>query len=251
MKRLLISLPSLIVILAGIILLAHGPILQFAHYHDFADHSVFLGVPHAADVFSNIGFFIVAIWGMWKLRPLRSHSALIAGWPGYRLFLIGLLCTAIGSGFYHLAPDNARLLWDRLPIAIACAGLLAGVRSETQPNVNGPLNAALLGAFAVFSVAWWFITEQYGAGDLRPYLFLQGLPLILIPLWQTIYRAPRADRLAFVTALLLYIAAKICELNDYQILSVTTVISGHTLKHLLATAAAAVLVSRLIARVRT
>ena len=65
-----------------------------------------------------------------------------AGWPGYRLFLIGLLLTAFGSGFYHFAPDNARLIWDRLPIALAEAGLInpkhakaAAAASETRRNV--------------------------------------------------------------------------------------------------------------------
>ncbi|MGZ3253804.1 MAG: hypothetical protein ACXU7D_05795 [Burkholderiaceae bacterium] len=250
MKRLLTSLPALLILLAASFLLVHGPIPQLAHYHEFADQSVWLGVPHAADVFSNIGFFAIATWGIWRLWPMREHPALKAGWPGYRLFLIGLLLTAIGSSFYHVAPDNARLIWDRLPIALACAGLLAAVRAETQLHVNGNLNAAWLALFAIASVVWWFVTEQVGAGDLRPYLLLQGLPLILIPLWQAIYRAPRADRLAFATALLLYVAAKAAEINDYQLLDISGVISGHTIKHLLATAAAGILVCRLVNRVR-
>jgi hypothetical protein len=250
MKRLFTSLPSLLVFFAATLLLLHGPIPQLAHYHEFADQSVVFGVPHAADVFSNIGFLAIAIWGLWRLWSMREHPALQAGWPGYKLFLIGLLLTAIGSSFYHLAPDNARLIWDRLPIALACAGLLAAVRAETQVNVNGNLNAALLALFAIASVVWWFVTEQHGAGDLRPYLLLQGLPLILIPLWQAIYRAPRADRLAFAAALLFYVAAKVAEINDYQLLGISGVISGHTLKHLLATGAASILVCRLVNRVR-
>lgn len=250
MKRYLTILPVAIVLLIGSLFLLHGPILQFAHYHEFADHSVFFGVPHAADVFSNIGFFFVAIWGLWTLWPMRNHPALISGWPGYRLFLFGLLFTSIGSSFYHLDPDNARLISDRLPIAIACAGLLAGVRSETKLNINGSLNATSLFLFAIFSVIWWFVTDRNGVGDLRPYLFLQGLPIILVPLWQKIYNAPSKDRIAFAVALLIYVLAKIAEVNDYQILSVTTVISGHTLKHLLAAGAAALIVGRLIARVQ-
>jgi hypothetical protein len=249
MNRSLVFLPACLVLLVSGLLLAHGPIPQLAHYHQFADQSVMFGVPHAADVFSNIGFFIVAAWGLLRLSPAREHSALRAGWPGYRLFLIGLLLTAIGSSFYHLAPDNARLIWDRLPIALACAGLLAAVRAETQSNINGNWNATVLALFAMASVAWWYITEQHGAGDLRPYLLLQGLPLVLIPLWQAIYKAPKADRTAFAAALSLYIAAKLAEVNDHQMLDVLGVISGHTLKHMLAAAAAGVLVARLIHRI--
>lgn len=59
------------------------------------------------------------------------------------------------------------------------------------------------------------------------------------------------DRLWFGTALLLYILAKFVEINDYLILALTGyAISGHTLKHLLATAAAAAIVYRLTRRVK-
>jgi hypothetical protein len=249
MKRCLNRLPILITVLTCLLLAAHGPIAQLAHYHEFADRSVFLGIPHAADVLSNIGFAIVALWGMARLWPARDHSALKTAWPGYRLFLIGLLLTAFGSSFYHLAPDNARLVWDRLPIALACAGLLAAVRAENVFKADAQVDAVLFAAFAVFSVVWWHVTEGSGAGDLRPYLLLQGLPLVLIPLWQGIYGASRADRWAFGAALLLYVLAKAAELNDYALQSVFGGISGHTLKHLLATAAAYVIVARLVRRV--
>jgi hypothetical protein len=255
LRRLLVYLPTLATVTVCCLFLLHGPISQLPHYNEFADQSVFMGVVHAADVFSNLGFAAVAIWGWLSLWPLRRHSALVAGWRGYQLFLIGLLLTALGSGFYHLAPDNARLVWDRLPIAIACAGLLAGVWAENVGSHSGKTEAAwvvflALATFAPFSVAWWWLSDQYGAGDLRPYLLLQGMPLILIPLWQWIYRAPVNDRLAFDAALLLYIAAKIAEINDHQLLDLLGAISGHTLKHLLATAAAGVLVLRLRQRTR-
>lgn len=169
---------------------------------------------------------------------------------GDGLFLVSLLLTAFGSGFYHLAPDNASLMWDRLPIALACAGLLAAVRTETVPGADGKKTTAWLALFAVASVGWWYFTDRQGADDLRPYLFMQGLPLVLIPMWQAIYHAPRADRLASGAALLLYVVAKFAELHDYELFAALGVMSGHTLKHLLATATAGVLVDRVIQRTR-
>jgi hypothetical protein len=124
--------PTIITVGMIVILALHGRIAQPAHYNEFADQSTASGIPHAADVFSNAGFALVAIWGWLTLRPRRASDHLRAGWPGYRLFLIGLFLTAFGSAFYHLAPDNARLIWDRLPIALVCAGLLAGVRGDIQ-----------------------------------------------------------------------------------------------------------------------
>jgi hypothetical protein len=233
--------PTIITLGLIALLALHGRIAQPANYHDFADHSAVSGIPHAADVLSNLGFALVAIWGWLILRPRRASEPLRAGWPGYRLFLIGLLLTAFGSAFYHLAPDNISLIWDRLPIALVCAGLIAGVRGDVKGSNSG-LEAIVLALAAVASVAWWAITERQGAGDLRPYLLLQGLALILIPLWQAIYRAPRTDRIAFGVAMGLYVLAKLAEVLDHEIATALGFVTGHTLKHLIATAATAAVV---------
>jgi hypothetical protein len=250
MKYSLTHLPLMLVLCAVLALMAHGPIVQPPHYHDFADSRILFGLPNAADVLSNIGFMGVGLWGLLRLWPSRHHPALAAGWSGYRLFLFALMLTAGGSWFYHLAPDNFRLIWDRLPIALACAGLLGAVRAETHPGPRHNGGVMLLSIAAIGSVAWWYLSAPDGNGDLRPYLLLQALPLVLIPLWQAIHQSPRGDKLAFSVAILLYIAAKVAELNDHTILAAMGWISGHTIKHLLATVAAAVVTARLAQRVK-
>ena len=248
MKSLRQYIPLIVIAsLAGVALL-HGPIAQPLDYHDFADQQTISGIPHFADVFSNLGFALVAVWGWLLLAPASNHVGIKNGWAGYRLFLMGLFFTAIGSSYYHLAPDNAHLVWDRLPIALACAGLLAGVWGDVRQKSSAMLSV-LLAVAAVFSVAWWYFTEQIGAGDLRPYLLLQALPIVLIPLWQWIYNMPRIERWAFGGGLVLYVIAKFAELNDHEIAAVFGVLTGHTLKHLLATGATAVIVARLALRV--
>jgi hypothetical protein len=92
------------------------------------------------------------------------------------------------------------------------------------------------------SVAWWAYTDRSGAGDLRPFLLLQGLPLVLIPLWRAIHRAPRADHIAFAAAMAVYVLAKIAEVLDHQIANALGFVSGHTMKHLIATTATAAVV---------
>ena len=242
-------LPLLVTVLLALAALFHGPIHQPDGYHNFADQSHRFGVPHFCDVTSNLGFALAAFWGWAILAPARGHPALRCGWTGYRLFLAGLFLTAIGSSWYHLAPDNARLVWDRLPIALACGGLMAGVLGDTLRRECGGITA-WLALSAVASVAWWYFTDLAGNGDLRPYLLLQGLPILLIPLWQWIYKAADADRLAFGGALALYVVAKFAEINDHEIAAALGTATGHTLKHLLASAAAALIVWRLARRVR-
>jgi len=229
----------------------YGPIVQPVHYNEFADNRPLLGIPNAWNVLSNISFLGVGLWGFQQLWGHRSAPILSRGWPGYSLFLFSLILTAAGSSFYHWAPHSFRLIWDRLPIALACAGLLSAVSAETNPKVNGLRRVVALAVIAILSVFWWYATDQNGQGDLRPYLLLQGSTLILIPLWQAIYGAAREDRLAFGVAVLLYIVAKMAEWYDHGLLVLMEgSISGHTIKHLLAAAASAVIVARLIRRLQ-
>lgn len=227
-------LPGLTVLIAIATMLWHGPIAQLNDYHHFADQRGWSGLPNVADVLSNLGFAVVGLWGLHCLRRERTDG--VPGRTGYGLFFASLLLTALGSGWYHLAPDNARLVWDRLPIALACAGLLAAVWHETLGRDRWALPA--LTAIAVASVAWWRFTDLQGAGDLRPYLLVQLLPLVLIPMVQWQHRSPPAQRRAFGLALVLYVMAKACELADHTIMDNLHIVSGHTLKHGLATLAA-------------
>lgn len=140
----LTRLPLLLTLCAAAGLFVYGPIAQPFGYHDFADRSVLFGVPHAGDVLSNVGFAIVGIWGVIRLWPVRRNAAITAGWPGYSVFLLALVLTAAGSCVYHLSPNNARLIWDRVPIALACAGLLAAVRAESRAGVDGRLMTCVI-----------------------------------------------------------------------------------------------------------
>ena len=237
-------IPLVIVGAAEVLLILHGPLAQFANYHAFADRRELCGTPNAADVLSNLAFLAAATWGWFRLRTLRAEQRLALAWPGYMLFLGGLLLTAFGSTYYHWAPDDARLLWDRLPIALSCAGLLAGAFAEIERR-SALLPALMLAVFAVTSVGWWV----YRA-DLRPYLLLQVAPVVLIPLWQHLRNAPRGERLNFAGAVAVYAAARIAELYDLPIFAASGWVSGHTLKHLLAAAACVLIINAVVHRVR-
>lgn len=249
METLRRQLPLVVIALIIAAGLWYGPIAQPEAYHAFADQITRYDIDHFADVVSNVGFALVAIVGALLLRRRQHRAPLVHGWAGYRLFLIGLFLTALGSTYYHLEPNNARLVWDRLPIALACGGLLAGVWADARQK-SADLLTNWMAVLSVYSVAWWYITDLIDVGDLRPYLMFQILPMLLIPLWQWIYRSPLADRLSFGAALLLYAVAKATELYDHEIAAQLGTLTGHTLKHLLATLAAAVIVARLALRQR-
>ena len=242
-------IPAAVMLAIAAAMLAHGPIAQLPHYHEFADTRALLGIPNAADVLSNLGFALVGTWGLAALAAHRRDPRIARGWPGHAVFLLSLLLVAAGSAWYHLAPDNARLFWDRTPIALLCAGLLAAVDADTREDAQPRWLLPALIAAAVASVEWWSFTAARGAGDLRPYLLMQAAPLVLIPLWQALRGAPRRDRIAFGAAIALYALAKVAELGDHFIFAALGFMSGHTLKHLLSVAASAVLAGNVLARV--
>lgn len=228
--------PAMLVLVAGVAMILHGPIRQWPGYHDFADQRGVAGIPHAWDVLSNIPFALVGLWAAWRTRRAPASPQRAAE----QVFYAALVLTALGSAYYHWAPDNARLVFDRLPIAVACAALLCAMHARIIGGRIPGLLPVLLGV-AVLSVLWWDFTQARGNGDLRPYLLLQGAPLVMVPLWQWIHAAPPAERILVAMAVALYAAAKALELEDRAVLEATGFVSGHTVKHLLAAAASLVL----------
>ena len=124
--KLLIGLTLLAVLLA--VFLPAMP--QPREYHDFADKRVAYGIENFLDVASNATFLLVGVITLLLvLRPRTCFASASERLP-YLAFCIGVLMTAAGSCYYHLKPNNETLFWDRLPMTIAFAGLVAGQIAE-------------------------------------------------------------------------------------------------------------------------
>jgi len=236
-------LPASLLALIALAMAVAGPIPQLTDYHAFADQRALAGLANAADVLSNLGFLAVGAYGLLLVQRARTLRHLDDVRFSYGLFFAALVATAFGSSWYHLAPDDTRLLFDRLPIALACAGLLA-VTARRHLDAPRCINGLLV-AFAVGSVSWWGLTE-----DLRPYLLLQIAPLVVIPVVLVANRAPKAELEAFGCAIGWYVLAKVFEMADHSVFDVLGV-SGHTIKHVLATAGTLCIARYLSAQVGT
>lgn len=226
--------PMMLIALAGMAMLVHGPIPQARQYHEFADTRALWGIANAGNVLSNIGFAIAGMWGLAVISRADRREGLLRLMPSLAIFAIALVLTAFGSGYYHLAPENDRLVWDRVPIALASGALLASAYIRTHETTLTLTLPLAISTFGVATVFWWSLTEARGVGDLRPYILLQGAPLLLVPLWQWLARSPRHERIDFGIAVLLYVLAKLAELGDRAIFEAIGAVSGHTIKHLLA-----------------
>jgi hypothetical protein len=222
----------------AIALLVTPRIAQPQSYHLFADQRIYFGTPHFFDVVSNLGFLLVGVWGIAFVMKAGSRADGIFFDPGerwaYFYFFLGVLLTAFGSAYYHWAPDNARLLWDRLPMAMGFMGLLAAVLSERiDPSLARVALAPLLAA-GIGSVLYWRWTDLLGRDDLRLYGIVQfgSLALVLALCVSRPSRYTRGADMFVVVAL--YILAKLFEGLDRPIFGTGRILSGHTLKHLAA-----------------
>ena len=222
---------------------------QSLEYHHFADQRDLLGIHNFLDVVSNLAFLIVGVAGLVIVFTGRARFEFNSErWP-YAVFFLGALLTALGSGYYHLAPDNETLFWDRLPMTIAFMGL---VSSQIVDRINLRAGLLLLVPMLLLgaaSVIYWRATEQAGVGNVLPYGILQGyaVAIVLLLAWLSPSRYTRGHDLYWVFGW--YVLSKLLETFDVQVLEFFGgVVSGHTLKHLAAAIAGLTVCSMLLRR---
>jgi hypothetical protein len=218
-----------------------GPTPQPLAYHNFADQRPLLGVPHALNVLSNLPFIVVGVLGIAFLTSPRAGKAFIAHverWP-YWMFFIGLVLTGIGSSYYHANPNNDTLVWDRAALATTLMALFTAVLAERLGTGWVRWALAPLVLLGIGSVLYWHHTEVEGAGDLRLYLAVQFYPLIVLPLVLWFFPPRYTHGGNLVASLLCYVLAKALEVLDRQVYTAAGLVSGHTLKHLVAALGAA------------
>jgi hypothetical protein len=201
-------------------------------YHDFADQRGWLGIPNYGNVASNVMFLVVGLIGLAAMHTPAVRAMESAPRHAYTLMFFGLVFTAFGSGYYHWAPSDARLVWDRLPMTVVFMPLLAATYAE-RLRWRSDLPLLVLTLLGVGSVVYWKLSD-----NLMPYLIAQGGAILLILLALALLPTPWTERCMLLPALACYAVAFVCEKFDVAIFRLTTgIISGHTIKHLAAAAA--------------
>ena len=88
-------------------------------------------------------------------------------------------------------------------------------------------------AIGIFSLLLWRWTD-----DLRLYAWAQFFPFLALVLILRLFPPKYTGTFYWVIAAALYALAKLLEFYDHAVYSVGSILSGHTLKHLAAAAAA-------------
>lgn len=151
------------------------------------------------------------------------------------MFFCGVSMTGVGSGYYHLSPDNDRLVWDRLPMTISFMSLFSIIIMERINIMAGKRLFPVLLTTGLASVWYWHWTENQGQGDLRLYAVVQFFPLLAILLITGLFPDRHSGTKYLFYTLGWYVLAKILEHFDKEFFALAQgIVSGHTLKHIAA-----------------
>lgn len=233
------AVPIALAVLAAAWGLFSPPLPQAQAYHLFADTRTLLSIANAADTLSNLAFLMVGVLGLaflWRERA-PGGTGRFGSPPEMRpwwVFFAGVALTSAGSAYYHLAPDDARLVWDRLPMTIAFMSLVAAVVSERISVRAGNRLLVPLVLLGLASVVYWRWSALAGIENLRPYLAVQFGSIAVILAIAALFRSRYTHAGAIFALAAAYGIAKLCEVYDREIFGFGGWASGHTLKHLVA-----------------
>ena len=226
----------LLAVLLGLLALGlFGPhVAQPLHQHAFADQRMWMGIPFAMDVLSNLAFAAWGIAGLACVHRLVKHRLFHTEHALTGLFFAGLLITAGASSWYHLQPDDAGLGVDRLSMVLAFAGLLGlAIAGRISHRAGAIVGAAVL-ILGPLSIWFWL-----ASGNVLAWLVIQFGGMALMVWMAGAKPLPGALPVRWGVVVAVYAAAKLLELGDHQVYDLTGhLVSGHSLKHLVASLAA-------------
>ena len=149
-------------------------------YHAFADCRTFWAIPNFLNVISNLPFLVGGAWGLALVWNGRGGFIDAREQLPYLVFFLGAFLTCFGSAYYHAAPDNPRLVWDRLPMTLGFAGLVSAALAERVDLKLGLRALWPLLLLGVITVIYWYATESRGRGNLIPYAAYQTWSIVAI-----------------------------------------------------------------------
>lgn len=205
------------------------PISQDISYHHFANDNLIFGINNFWNVISNVGFIITGFLGINFIIKNKINNPIV--W----MLFAGILLTGIGSAYYHFAPNNTTLVWDRLPMTIVFTSFFALIYSwcfNTKTGFKIWLVSLVAGIYSVF---YWQYTEQEMRGDLRLYAIIQFLPIVLIAIIVASNFKKHTFLLKTISMIVFwYVLAKLLEHYDNYLFEISNFISGHPIKHIAA-----------------
>jgi hypothetical protein len=225
----------------GVALLA-----AFAHrlrtpaYNVFADQVTCLGIPNFTNVASNLAFVLVGVAALawfWTERS-RLPGARFGGRTGLALYasvFVAAILVGLGSAYFHYAPTNATLFWDRMPMTLAVAALTGAFVAERVDARAGVVVALALALALPGALVYWRTSEAAGAENLWPYVVGLYGSLGVATLVLVLFPSPYTHGGQALVAVAWYaLAMPFDKVLDGWVYSLGGVVGGHAVKHLMA-----------------
>ncbi|XP_072998545.1 uncharacterized protein [Typha latifolia] len=202
----------------------HSPSL-----HLFADMRNFLGVPNTLNVLTTFPFLLVGVPGLVLCLSGSCFGISLKGEVfGWALFYAGNAAVAFGSAYYHLKPDDDRIVWDRLPMMISASSVLSILVIE---RVDERIGISCL--FSLLLLVLVSIACERTFDDLRLCMMFHLIPCIAIPAMVFLFPPKYTHSRFWILASGFYLLARFEGVADKKVYSVNRYfISGHSLEHL-------------------
>ncbi len=237
-------LGALVIAIAGAMIFAVTflpPLPEPQVFRGLADNRTVFGIPNFLNVVSNLPFLVVGAWALHFLSQAASSGKAFADlrerYP-YFICFFAVILTCFGSVYYHLETDSSRLFWDRLPMAIAFMALFSAVIVERIGVRTGLRLLIPLILIGLASVLYWRWSLLYATENLLPYAIVQYGSILAIVVMAAVYPSRYTRGADIIQVVAIYALAKGAEVLDAWIYAMGGIVSGHTLKHLIAGIAA-------------
>jgi hypothetical protein len=217
------------ILISVIFIAALAPITQSLEYHQFAEQRVIGSIPHFGDVLSNLAFIILGVLLLvestnWNYVEIYRGQKTLFKSLAYSSIILGF-----GSGYYHWAPTNYTLAWDRATMVLGFAVIFydSCVRYDIFSKKGILQGTFITSILFLGTVIFWMISSR-----LEPYVFVQFFTMfILVVLAVKNYKEVPSKHL--FNMFIWYALAKLFENQDKLIFAMSgNFISGHTLKHI-------------------
>ncbi|KAH1109874.1 hypothetical protein GLYMA_04G051500v4 [Glycine max] len=201
-------------------------------HHQFVDMRNLLdspGVPNTLNVMTNFPFLVVGVLGLVLALEEGVFNISSQGevWT-WALFYAGIAGVAFGSAYYHLKPDDHRVLWDTLPMMVAFSSLLSSLVVERLGQRIG-----LCCMFALNLAAFLCVIYERIYNDVRFCMMFQLTLPLAIPVIAVLYRSKYTHSRYWFFSTGIYLLAKFEGATDRKLYHVNNyIISGHSLEHL-------------------
>lgn len=231
-RRAMVALMLAMALAAVVGLVAWGPVGLVPHMHHFADEGWWLGVNNGTNVLSHLPLVPIGIWGLWRVSRLPLHEPLrwIWGW-----FFVCQMLATLGGMFYHLAPGDAAFIWDQVPKSAACSLFAFAFLAERIDRRCGNAAAIALALIAALLAGiWWLYSLHHdGVGDLRPLIWLEMLPVLLVATGAWTLSGHLLSRQDWMRSQISFAVAQTVDWADREVFEWThQVIGGHSVRHL-------------------